>query len=114
MSDFITVARWDDLQEGTALKITVHGSAIALFKTGGRIFALDDLCPHRGASLSAGCVEKGHVYCSMHGWRFNLENGSCETRPDRPSRTYLTRVEDGAIQVQLRPCAIAQTTASNL
>jgi nitrite reductase/ring-hydroxylating ferredoxin subunit len=41
----------------------------------------------------------------MHGWRFNLENGSCETRPERPSRTYLTRVEDGAIQVQLRPPA---------
>lgn len=32
---------------------------------------LDDICPHRGASLSAGKVHNNCVQCPYHGWQFN-------------------------------------------
>lgn len=41
----------------------------------GKVGCLDDVCPHRGAPLSEGWVEKknGHscVVCPYHGWAFN-------------------------------------------
>lgn len=39
-------------------------------------FVLDDLCPHRGAPLSLGRLEKGALACPYHGWRFG-RGGAC-------------------------------------
>ena len=33
----------------------------------GRVAALDDFCPHRGAPLSLGCVVEGTLVCGYHG-----------------------------------------------
>ena len=34
---------------------------------------LDDVCPHRGASLSAGKIHNNCIQCPYHGWQFNGE-----------------------------------------
>ncbi|MEM6650551.1 MAG: Rieske 2Fe-2S domain-containing protein [Pseudomonadota bacterium] len=53
--------------------------------TQGQIFALRDVCAHRAAPLSAGrqTVEGGKVCveCPYHGWRFDVENGTCRKIP---------------------------------
>ena len=36
----------------------------------GTLFALRDICPHRGVPLSAGRIIDGSVECPYHGWRF--------------------------------------------
>src|SRR5471030_1465280 len=39
-------------------------------KSGGKLFAMRDLCPHRGMPLSAGCCDRNTVQCKYQGWRF--------------------------------------------
>lgn len=46
----------------------------------GKVFALRDLCPHRGVPLSAGKMVDGAVECPYHGWRFN-PSGQCSLIP---------------------------------
>ena len=37
-------------------------------------------CPHRAADLSVfGEIEDGELVCTLHGWRFDLETGTCLT-----------------------------------
>ncbi|MGY1594279.1 Rieske 2Fe-2S domain-containing protein [Geodermatophilus sp. SYSU D00708] len=44
-------------------------------------------CPHQRADLARfGHVEGTTLTCDMHGWRFDLETGTCLTSPDYPLR----------------------------
>jgi phenylpropionate dioxygenase-like ring-hydroxylating dioxygenase large terminal subunit len=50
----------------------------------GKVYALRDICPHRGILLSGGEAQQHgdetHVECPYHGWRFRTD-GSCAAIP---------------------------------
>jgi phenylpropionate dioxygenase-like ring-hydroxylating dioxygenase large terminal subunit len=46
----------------------------------GTVFALRDICPHRGIPLSDGRMVGGEVECCYHGWRFGAD-GVCTSIP---------------------------------
>ena len=48
--------------------------------TGGQAACAVDLCPHRGAALSAGKVRRDCVECPFHGFQFDAE-GRCTLIP---------------------------------
>lgn len=43
----------------------------------GKIFALRDICPHRGIPLHHGWIEGDGVRCCYHGWKFSSADGRC-------------------------------------
>jgi len=47
----------------------------------GGVFALRNICPHRGIPLHHGWLEGGDVVCCYHGWRFGTEHGRCTAIP---------------------------------
>ncbi|WP_374005881.1 Rieske 2Fe-2S domain-containing protein [Delftia lacustris] len=52
----------------------------------GQVRVFVDRCPHRGARLSMGRVENGHLECPYHGWQF-ADSGQCVKVPALPSFT---------------------------
>jgi phenylpropionate dioxygenase-like ring-hydroxylating dioxygenase large terminal subunit len=58
-------------------------------KRDGSLFALRDLCPHRGIPLSAGWFDGNTVQCKYHGWRFEPCSGRCEEIPSLTSHDSL-------------------------
>ena len=52
----------------------------------GAVHAWPDRCPHRGAKLSLGRVEGGHLECPYHGWQF-APAGQCVHVPALPGFT---------------------------
>src|SRR3569623_1109670 len=56
MSEFVTVTKVGSIPEDRGGTYVVNGRLVAVFFTGGQYFAIDDLCPHMGASLGAGEV----------------------------------------------------------
>jgi len=78
----------------------------------GEVFALRDICPHRGVPLSAGRVlAEGSVECPYHGWRFKRD-GACSKIPSLTGqesldiekirvRAYPVREQDGLIWVYM-------------
>jgi nitrite reductase/ring-hydroxylating ferredoxin subunit len=67
--------------EGCAVRVDAFGRAIAVFRNKGSLFAIDDVCPHRGGSLHLGDVEKDAAVCPLHGWAFDLETGQMRGNP---------------------------------
>jgi nitrite reductase/ring-hydroxylating ferredoxin subunit len=51
------------------------GKSLALFNVDGQFYAIDDSCPHQGASLCGGRLEGKVIQCCAHGLRFNLASG---------------------------------------
>jgi len=55
----------------------VGGREIAVFRQrDGRLFALENRCPHRQGPLSEGIVGGGRVICPLHSHQFDLQTGS--------------------------------------
>jgi nitrite reductase/ring-hydroxylating ferredoxin subunit len=58
-------------------RFVVHGGhrPILVIYDRGRVFALDNRCPHMGFPLERGSVEDGILTCHWHHARFDLESG---------------------------------------
>ena len=89
------------LGEGRAY--IVNDLTLAVFRQrDGRLFAIDNACPHRGGPLADGVIGAGKVICPLHAWKFDLETGRClgETAA---VRTYPVQVVHDHIVVEIGP-----------
>ena len=100
MAEFHSVCKVGALAEGEGKTVAVGDKLIALFCVDGAYHAIDDVCPHMGASLSDGHVENGIVTCAWHAWRFRLADGAWADNPRIKIGCYPVRVEGETIQVQ--------------
>ena len=101
-----TACRVGELAEGEGKTVTLDGKLLAVFHAEGGYHAIDDTCPHMGASLSGGYVEQGIVTCPWHAWRFRLCNGVWADNPRIKIGSYPVRIEGDAVQI-----FIEETTA---
>lgn len=70
------LAKEDEVVDGKAFVVTLpSGIQIALFKIDGKIYALDNACPHMGGPLGEGDIYGEVVTCPWHGWQFDIKNG---------------------------------------
>lgn len=104
MSEYVTVAQEGSIAEGQGASFTIGDRLVAVFNRDGTYHAINDLCPHMGASLGAGEMdEEGIVTCPWHAWRFSVCDGTWCDNPTLKIDAYATRVVDGQIQVKLPP-----------
>lgn len=95
-----TVCRVGDVAEGTALRVEVGGEPVALVRTGGRFYAVADVCTHAAVSLAAGEVAGTTIECWLHGSRFDLRTGRPTGPPaTQPIPTYQVTVDGDAVVV---------------
>jgi nitrite reductase/ring-hydroxylating ferredoxin subunit len=73
--EFVRAASLEELEAKGGL--VVHGPhrPILVVYDRGRVFALDNRCPHMGFPLERGSVEDGILTCHWHHARFDLESG---------------------------------------
>ena len=71
-------------------------------KNDGTLFAMRDLCPHRGIPLSAGWFDGETVQCKYHGWRFEPVTGQCREIPSLTGLDILQPAKIYAHQLSLR------------
>src|SRR5207245_2534492 len=72
---FVRAARASDVQAKGCLAVQVNGHTVALFSRDGRMYAVDNRCPHMGFPLDRGTVEDGILTCHWHHARFDLASG---------------------------------------
>jgi len=81
MPDFITVAKLGDIPDGEGKAYEYNSRMVAVFNQNGEYHAIDDMCPHMGASLASGHLEESTVVCPWHSWGFDIRDGAwCENR----------------------------------
>src|SRR5580765_5132325 len=101
MSEFHTVCKINELKEGEGKTVAIGHRLIALFLIDGKVNAIDDTCPHMGASLSGGHVENNIVTCPWHAWRFRVTDGTWADNPRIKIPCHPVRVVGDEIQVQV-------------
>lgn len=96
-----TVCRLSDLPADQGHLVEVDGEAIALFRVGDEVLAVENGCPHRGGPLAFGDLRAGTVYCPLHAWGFDVRTGRCDEFPEASLRTFAVHVEGDEVQVEV-------------
>lgn len=101
MSRWLPVCPDADLGVRKACVVEYDAGRIAVFRgEDGRLYAIEDRCPHRGSPLSAGIIYDGNkVACLDHGWTICLADGTVQAPETGRVRTYPVTVEEGTILV---------------
>jgi NAD(P)H-dependent nitrite reductase small subunit len=102
MGKLVRVASAAEIPPGSGKLVEVEGKRIAVFKVGGRYYATDDTCPHRGGPLSEGVLQDDVVTCPWHGSKFNVTTGAVLSPPARSGVThYPLRESGGELSIEL-------------
>ena len=103
MGQRVAIGKAADVPEGGSVVVTIRQKDIAVFRVNGQFHAIDDLCPHMGASLSGGYVEDGVVTCPWHYWRFRLSDGAWADSPKIKTGCYAVQVVGDEVQLEVPP-----------
>ncbi len=103
MAEFTTVAKVGDIPDGQGMAFAVDGRMVAVFNEGGAYSAIDDFCPHMGASLAGGFLSQGVVTCPWHAWRFKTCDGTWCDNPKIKIDHFPVRIVEDEIQVLIEP-----------
>lgn len=94
MTNWIPLGDVSEIKPGSRKLYTLHGTEIAVFHVAepeqpGTFYAIDNACPHQGATLIEGEGCGTEVNCPLHDWTFDVASGECLDFPEFP----LTRFE---------------------
>ncbi len=105
-------ARWDTgewtpllaeaaLEAGQPQRVEAAGVGLVLLRDGDDILAVGELCPHLGAPIVDGWIDRGQLVCPWHGSRFDPVTGQVVRGPaTAPLPCYQTRIRAGTIEVR--------------
>lgn len=91
----------EELPEGEGFLFRAGALQIALFRNGETVFAIDDVCPHAGASLCGGYSDGSIVVCPWHGWEFEIATGKGLSVEGIDAETFRVVVEEGIVKVEV-------------
>jgi nitrite reductase/ring-hydroxylating ferredoxin subunit len=109
---FVAVARTGSIPIGEGRTFEVAGRLVAVFFDGSSYHAMDDLCPHMGASLGSGPFADGVVTCPWHAWRFRACDGAWCDNEKLSVDVFPVRVVGERIEVAVPPSAAAPAAPS--
>ncbi len=80
--------RADEIAEGAAKLVRLKGDEMAVFKNNGKLYGIQNICPHAGGQLCNGWIEGSEVVCPLHGYKFDLTTGACSTDPSLKVKVF--------------------------
>lgn len=112
MGEFTKIGEVRKFREGRGRTIRVGDREIAVFRRGDRFWAMDDKCPHMGASLSSGRLLGNDVECQWHHWKFDLDTGCNAYKKWACVAIHEIRVEGKDVLVKIaEPSPVAKPAA---
>jgi phthalate 4,5-dioxygenase oxygenase subunit len=99
--------------DGTPVRIRALGDDLVAFRDSkGRLGVLDELCPHRRASLALGRNEECGLRCLYHGWKIDVDGNVVDMASEPPGsrlnekikhKSYPVREAGGFVWIYMGP-----------
>jgi len=104
MSEFASVAKVHEIEEGKVKVIRVGEAPIGLTKIDGEFFAFADVCTHDDGPVAEGELDEYVIECPRHGAKFDIRTGKVKQLPAVvPIPIYAVKVEGDAVLVSKKP-----------
>jgi 3-phenylpropionate/trans-cinnamate dioxygenase ferredoxin subunit len=100
MAEFVKACALDDVTDGGALRVMIDGIPVAIVRSAGEVYAIQDVCSHANVALSEGEIEDQTIECWLHGSRFDLVTGRPTGLPaTQPVPVYPVKIDGDDILV---------------
>jgi len=100
---FYEVCAVSDIIEDRAKVFCVKEERIAVFKTLGKLFAVNNVCKHQNGPIGEGKIVDGCITCPWHGYQYLPQNG-CSPAPFKEKvSTYDVKIIDGMVWLNPNP-----------
>ncbi|WP_284640719.1 nitrite reductase small subunit NirD [Paenibacillus silviterrae] len=107
------IGHLSEIEERRARVVYIEDKEIAIFKlTGGELRAIENLCPHKNGKLSEGIICDHHVYCPLHDWKINLNDGLVQAPDEGCVNSYRVEVEEATGNIVLYTTKVGANIAS--
>jgi len=101
VADFVKVARRGEVADGTGKVVEAGGRKIALFNSGGNLYAISNTCIHQGGPLGEGDVYGTRVVCPWHGWEYDFTTGQSVDDPSTKVACFPVKLDGDDILVEV-------------
>ncbi len=98
---FVRVGSAGDVGPGGVILVTVGSTEVAVCNRNGKLYAVDNRCPHLGGPLAMGTLHDNMLVCPWHGWEFDCTTGKCDFNPAIVLRSYEVDVVNNEILVEI-------------
>ena len=94
MTEYV-IGKVREFAPGASVAVQAGQRTIAVFRIGDEFFAVNNACPHKGASLCDGEIIAADkvIRCPWHHWNWRLDVGKLESDPRQSLRTYEVAVD---------------------
>ncbi|MGB6199026.1 MAG: Rieske (2Fe-2S) protein [Candidatus Acidiferrales bacterium] len=94
-------AKTDELPVGSVREFQVEGKTLAIANVGGKFYAINNTCLHRGGPLGQGELQGKILTCPWHGWQYDVTTGKLTMNPAAGVECYSLEVKGEDIWVEL-------------
>jgi nitrite reductase/ring-hydroxylating ferredoxin subunit len=102
-NNFYEVCYVDDILEDRAKVFCINDERIAVYKTNGKLFAVNNVCKHQNGPIGEGKIVDGCITCPWHGYQYLPHNG-CSPAPFKEKvNTYDLKIINGAVCLNPAP-----------
>ncbi len=103
MSNWVRVAPLEEIPKLGARVVRSKDIDIGVFRLeDGRIYAVNNSCPHKGGPLSEGIVYGDKIACPLHSWKISLVDGKADEPDEGTTACFNTKIEDGVVYLELK------------
>ncbi len=103
--EYMPASPASDIVEGKWLAVKFGSKKVLLTRFNGQVYAIDSVCPHAAADLSAGTLQSWQICCHEHDYCFDIRTGRIVWPEDEVYRLrrFETKEEEGRVFVRLKP-----------
>jgi len=98
---FLRAAKKDEVPAGSIREFQLEGKVVAVANVEGKLFAINNVCLHRGGPLGQGELDRQIVTCPWHGWQYDVTTGKLVTNPAVGVETYPVEVRGEDIFIDI-------------
>jgi nitrite reductase (NADH) small subunit len=88
----------EQIPTGLGRAFQVGERHIAVFRSRtGKLFAVNNACPHKGGPLADGMIVGDQIVCPLHAFRFDGRTGVCDQAQMCAAQAYPVTEADGMV-----------------
>lgn len=101
----VSVIKLSELQENVGKHVKIdEDTEVALFKIKGKVYAVQQHCPHQNGPLSEASVDGTVITCPWHGMMYDLTTGKAAPEAwdqDFELKAYKVKIEGDEVKVEV-------------
>jgi nitrite reductase/ring-hydroxylating ferredoxin subunit len=102
MRRFVKIGEKQQIPENTMQVFNIEGHEILVVNTEGKLYAVQNRCPHLNYPLYLGSLKGKILTCGFHYAKFDVSTGKVLSFPAKePLKTFKIKTEGSAVLVEL-------------